>query len=116
MAESNPLAHGLEAFERADFFAAHEAWEEVWRQMEPGLDREALQGLIQAAVALHHLAGGNETGARSVGARALARLRAAPSPWCGLRLRALCHVLEAALDSGGAPPSVAGLLGGGTPG
>ncbi len=69
MAGANPLGAGLEAFERADFFAAHEAWEEVWRQMDPGLDREALQGLIQAAVALHHLAGGNEAGARSVGAR-----------------------------------------------
>lgn len=116
MADANPLGEGLEAFERADFFAAHEAWEEVWRAMEPGLDREALQGLIQAAVALHHLAGGNVSGARSVGARALTRLRAAPSPWCGLRLRALSHVLQPALDAGEAPPSLEGLLGGGTPG
>ncbi|MEZ4265402.1 MAG: DUF309 domain-containing protein [Myxococcota bacterium] len=116
MSESNPLAAGLEAFERGDFHGAHEAWEEIWRQMEAGPDREALQGLIQAAVSLHHLGQGNRVGAQSVGARALARLSAAPSPWCGLRLRALSHVLQRALESGEAPQSLAGLLGGGTPG
>jgi predicted metal-dependent hydrolase len=116
MAEANPLAVGLAAFEARDFHAAHEAWEEVWRQMEAGHDRDALQGLIQAAVALHHLAQGNPVGARSVGDRAIARLTAAPSPWCGLRLRALGHALRSALDTGEVPQSLTGLLGGGTPG
>ncbi|MCB9728913.1 MAG: DUF309 domain-containing protein [Deltaproteobacteria bacterium] len=116
MSGEDPLAEGLRAFEAGSYYEAHEAWEEVWRQMEQGPDREALQGLIQAAAALYHLERDNLVGARKVGARALERLRRAPSPWCGLRLRALGHVLERALDAGEAPASVAGLLGGGGPG
>src|SRR5262249_21463658 len=50
--------HGL-------YFEVHELLEPVWfRAAEP--ERTALQGLIQVAVAFHHLENGNRDGARSL--------------------------------------------------
>jgi len=47
------------------FFEVHEVLEVVWRSAT-GAVREALQGVIQIAVAFHHLAHGNVRGARSL--------------------------------------------------
>src|SRR5207245_9382965 len=47
------------------FFEVHEVLEAVWRSAT-GTVREALQGVIQVAVAFHHLAHGNVRGARSL--------------------------------------------------
>ena len=58
--------HGL-------FFEVHELLEPVWfRAAEPV--RTALQGLIQIAVAFHHLENGNRDGARSLLVLGLAKL------------------------------------------
>jgi uncharacterized protein len=54
---------GVVLFNRRDYFAAHEVWEDLWREC-PSADRRFYQSLIQAAVALYHWARGNETGAR----------------------------------------------------
>jgi Domain of unknown function (DUF309) len=60
--------HGL-------FFEVHELLEPAWfRAPEP--ERTALQGLIQVAVAFHHLENGNLEGARSLLALGLAKLAA----------------------------------------
>jgi DUF309 family protein family protein len=47
------------------FFEVHEVLEEVWKTAT-GDHRQALQGVIQIAVAYHHLAHGNPRGARSL--------------------------------------------------
>ena len=60
-------------FRAGDFFQAHELWEELWHKAR-GKEKETLQGLIQAAVALHHLSKGNLRGARYLYPRALKRL------------------------------------------
>ena len=61
--------HGL-------FFEVHELLEPVWfRAAEP--DRTALQGLIQVAVAFHHVENGNLEGARSLLALGIAKLAGA---------------------------------------
>jgi uncharacterized protein len=63
--------HGL-------FFEVHELLEPVWfRAAEP--QRTALQGLIQIAVAFHHLENGNREGARSLLALGVAKLAEAGS-------------------------------------
>jgi predicted metal-dependent hydrolase len=49
---------GIELFNRAAFFDAHEALEDVWRSA-PAADKKFLQGLIQVAVALYHHGGIN---------------------------------------------------------
>jgi uncharacterized protein len=43
---------GIDRFNRGRFFAAHEAWEEIWRSTTPE-PRDLFQGLIQVAAALH---------------------------------------------------------------
>src|SRR5436305_2082081 len=43
---------GIDLFNRGRFFAAHEAWEEIWRSTMPE-PKGLFQGLIQVAAALH---------------------------------------------------------------
>jgi len=43
---------GIELFNQGRFFAAHEAWEEIWRSTTPE-PKDLFQGLIQVAAALH---------------------------------------------------------------
>jgi hypothetical protein len=89
--------HGL-------FFEVHELLEPVWfRATEPV--RTALQGLIQVAVAFHHLENGNREGARSLLVLGVAKLAGGgavlpleTSPWLD-ELRATLATLAA----GGAP-------------
>ncbi|PYQ54387.1 MAG: hypothetical protein DMF53_29615, partial [Acidobacteria bacterium] len=42
---------GIDLVNRGQFFAAHEAWEEIWRSTTPE-PRGLFQGLIQVAAAL----------------------------------------------------------------
>jgi predicted metal-dependent hydrolase len=49
------LEPGRAAFNRGEYFAAHELWEEAWRELA-GAERVFVQGLIQIAAGLHHLA------------------------------------------------------------
>jgi hypothetical protein len=46
---------GARAFDAGAFWAAHEAWEEHWRESTDPAVRLGLQGLIQIAAALHKL-------------------------------------------------------------
>ena len=65
--ETKSLRHGIDLFNRAEFFEAHEVLEDVWRGASAGTARRRhLQGLVQLAVAFHHESRGNLIGARSV--------------------------------------------------
>jgi hypothetical protein len=55
------------------YFEVHELLEPYWRDAR-GVDRETLQGLIQAAVGYQHLANGNVAGARALLEEGRARL------------------------------------------
>jgi len=67
--ESDPYPplylQGIEYFNDCEFFEAHDAWEELWTEYR-GPARRYYQGMIQAAVALHHFGNGNTRGARKV--------------------------------------------------
>ncbi|MEO5767209.1 MAG: DUF309 domain-containing protein [Polyangia bacterium] len=67
-ASSSRLADGREAFNRGDFYLAHEHWEEAWRDARDP-DRRLLQGLIQIAAGCHHL----REGRRDPGARLISK-------------------------------------------
>src|SRR6186713_2103217 len=54
---------GLLFFNAGSYYEAHEKWEDLWR-VTPAPLRVFYQGLIQAAVGLHHLQKGNHLGAR----------------------------------------------------
>ena len=56
---------GIEYFNECEFFEAHEAWEELWADVQ-GPSREFFQGLIQVAVCLHHFCNGNIRGAKKL--------------------------------------------------
>ena len=59
---------GIESFNRGAYFDAHDCWEECW--IAEGRPADGFfKGLIQAAVAMHHLSKGNLTGARKLLAR-----------------------------------------------
>lgn len=72
---STGLAHGIDLFNRAHFFDAHEVLEDVWRPSTRGCSRRRhLQGLVQLAVAFHHQSRDNFVGSRSVLDRACRNL------------------------------------------
>ena|SRR6185295_2336590 len=71
------LVEGLEDFRAGRFFAAHEAWEEVWRSTAPE-PRDLLQGLIQIAAGLHLE---RDLGRPEAARRVLARGRLRISPY-----------------------------------
>jgi predicted metal-dependent hydrolase len=90
------LAGGLELFNRAHFFDAHELLEDVWRSLARDQPRRKhLQGLVQLAVAFHHESTGNPLGARSLLERALQNLEGADSSFPELDLDRLRLELEA---------------------
>jgi predicted metal-dependent hydrolase len=53
--EPEQLEPGRAAFNRGEYFLAHELWEEVWREVGDAEWRLHVQGLIQIAAGLHHL-------------------------------------------------------------
>ena len=94
--------HGIELFNRAAFFDAHEALEDVWRAA-PQAEKKFLQGLIQVAVALHHYGNGNLAGARSVLRRAFRNISLYPEGFGGIHSAGLLHSIaqwQRALDEG----------------
>ena len=56
---------GIAHFNECDFYESHEIWETLWVDYQ-GPSRKFYQGLIQAAVGLHHFGNGNIRGARKL--------------------------------------------------
>jgi len=56
------LAKGLAAYERGDFFEAHEELEPAWMGTADRAERALLQGVIKVAAAYVHDARGNPAG------------------------------------------------------
>ena len=84
-----PLERGRAAFNRGEFFAAHELWEEAWHQLE-GAERVLLQGLIQIAAGLHHLQQGRPRPAGRLLAKGLEKLsRGVPATLAALPVDSL---------------------------
>ena len=75
----------LRNFDQGDFFETHEYLEELWRRSDGELS-EFYQGLLQAAVALHHFIGGNIHGARLLVRQARAKLEPLPPQFHGIDL------------------------------
>jgi hypothetical protein len=75
------LAQSAILFDAGLYFEVHERLEPLWLHAS-GIEREALQGLIQVAVGFHHLGNGNLAGARALlqdGAAKLFERRIGPS-------------------------------------
>ncbi|TFE30889.1 DUF309 domain-containing protein [Cohnella luojiensis] len=79
-----------------DYFQCHEVMEELW--LEEGRN-PLLQGLLQAAVGLHHWDNGNPSGASKLMRAALDKLDGYADAVVGLDLRQLQLDLKASLNT-----------------
>jgi uncharacterized protein len=91
------LRQGVEEFNRAYFFEAHETLEDLWRGTSGPL-RLFYQGLIQLAVALYHLSNGNRRGALNLLSKGLDKLTVFQPACQSIDVDALCHEARVWLD------------------
>ena len=73
MTVEGDLERGLELIRSGEFFAAHEALEDAWREVE-GPERDFFQGLVHVAVAWYQAGRGNRVGCERQLAKADRRL------------------------------------------
>ena len=77
---SDGLEAGRAAFNRGEYFLAHELWERVWHDSSEA-DSIHVQGLIQIAAGLHHLQKHRTRPATGLLRKGLEKLsRAPPNP------------------------------------
>lgn len=97
MGDSRYLAYVVYFNRDRDYFECHEVMEELW--LENGRS-SLLQGLLQAAVGLHHWDNGNRSGAVKLMTAALEKLGAHDGDVAlGLDLAALRRSLEERLEA-----------------
>jgi uncharacterized protein len=92
--EQAAFRRGVDEYNRGLFFECHDTLEDLWSGIR-GPSRDFFQGLIQAAVAFHHVSNGNAPGAVSMIDRAMGRFRAYPARYFGFDLDALRSELAA---------------------
>jgi predicted metal-dependent hydrolase len=91
------LRDGIFFFNAGRYFEAHEAWEDLWRPTRGPL-RLFYQGLVQAAVGMHHLTHGNANGAQAQITKALLKLEQYPARFCQIDNTKLILDLKRILD------------------
>jgi predicted metal-dependent hydrolase len=84
---------GLKLFNRGDFFACHEVWEELWLR-SAGAEKVFYQALIQTAVAILHAERGNLRGAASIWRKARSKLAALPATYMMIALEEFRDALD----------------------
>lgn len=89
---------GLELIRRGEFFAAHEALEDVWRAAAPA-ERDFFQGLVHVAVAWYQAGRGNRVGCERQLAKATRRLAPYAPSHRGLDVADLLEQLQAAVGT-----------------
>ena len=74
--QQESLDRGIDLFNEQRFFEAHEEWEQEWRLMGRGGERDFFQGLIMAAASLYHYLQHECVGARSLLKKSMEYLKA----------------------------------------
>lgn len=90
------LRQGLAEARAGDYFAAHDAWEEVWQGLS-GHRRQFWQAMIQLVVGAYHYGNGNRRGCQGQWHKALQRCidllphypEPAPAPLTALQIMLL---------------------------
>lgn len=90
---SHAFAEGIELFNGGKYFAAHEVWESLWRNSSEPY-RSFCQGLIQVAVALHHLQRRNVVGFRRLLGSGVEKLASYGPKYQGVHVQRLLLDLE----------------------
>ena len=97
--EADPhLADALALFNRAEWYRCHDLLEDLWHQNQ-GPDRQALQGLLQIAVAQLHLERDNRSGATMLLGEGLGRLKPYGDEALGLGLGPLLAAVSERLQA-----------------
>jgi predicted metal-dependent hydrolase len=105
--EADPqLAEAIALFNRAEWYGCHDLLEDLWHQNQ-GPDRQALQGLLQIAVAHLHLERDNLRGATVLLGEGLGRLKPYGNQALGLELGPLLAAVSQRLQAlqQGLPPA-----------
>jgi uncharacterized protein len=97
------LARGLALVRAGDGFAAHEVFEDLWREAAPA-ERDFFQGLVHVAVAPYQEARGHAVGMASQLEKARRRLAPYAPRHRGVDVAALVAWAERALAAGSCPP------------
>jgi predicted metal-dependent hydrolase len=92
------LDAGIAIFNEGRHWHAHEAWEDLWKQLDAP-DKDFVQGLITAAALLVHYGRRNPLGVEKHWAKTQARLPAhAPTRW-GIDIQGLLDQLRPYVES-----------------
>jgi predicted metal-dependent hydrolase len=83
--EREAFDRGMTEFDAGRYFECHDTLEDLWSGIR-GPSRDFFQGLIQVAVAFHHLGNGNRAGAASLLEKALGRLERYGDVYLGMDL------------------------------
>lgn len=84
---------GIEQYNAAMFFECHDTWEEIWHEIY-GSDKKFLHGLIQTSIGLYHFTNRNPKGARSMFAKAFAKLERYQPAYRGVAVADLMRHIE----------------------
>ena len=87
------LDEGIRLFNAGEFFACHDVWEDLWMDCH-GPEKTFFQGLIHAAVSLHHFEEGNAGGAVRMYGTSVAYLQAFDPVFRGIDVTGLLTELE----------------------
>jgi predicted metal-dependent hydrolase len=105
---------GVAHFNAGRFFAAHEAWESVWKQRRGEPDEDFFKGLAQLGAGYVHYQRGNHHGAKTLLRRAVVRISRYGPRNQGLDVASLAgdaalaaDAIERAESAGAALPSIA---------
>jgi hypothetical protein len=97
--EADPqLAEAIALFNAGEWYRCHDLLEDLWHQCQ-GPDRQALQGLLQIAVAQLHLERSNLRGATVLLGEGLGRLKPYGSEALGLELGPLLAAVSQRLQN-----------------
>lgn len=84
--EPEELLEFIRLFNQGKYFESHEILEELWRKTS-GKKKRFYQGLIQAAVALHHAKNQNAPGAQHEYHLSIEKLKDFPENFSGFQLK-----------------------------
>ena len=95
--DDNRFNKAIVLFNSADWYPAHDLFEELWHEAY-GPERNTLQGILQIAVAQLHLERGNINGATILYGEALGRLTNLGTPDLGVDIETLSECIKQRLS------------------
>lgn len=98
MQEPEKLSEFIRLFNEEKYFESHEVLEELWRKSF-GKKKHFYQGLIQAAVALHHEKNRNARGSQNEYRLALQKLKEFPAGFSNINLKKFREDISAYFSS-----------------